>query len=139
MVSKATAIFWDLHNIQALFSVFFLAPLNRECACVPSPLQLQPTLCNPMDSNPSGSSVHGIFQASILEWVAMPSSRGSSRPRDWTSSSYISWTGMQLLYLHHLESLKWKIIPDFSTCGKFKRGKMKDYNWKHFENISSAM
>ena len=37
-----------------------------------------------MDCSPPGSSVHGIFQARILEWVAMPSSRGSSWPRDWT-------------------------------------------------------
>ena len=42
------------------------------------------TLCDPMDSYPSGSSVHGIFQARILEWVAMPSSMGSSQPRDGT-------------------------------------------------------
>ena len=40
-----------------------------------------PTLCNPMDCTPPGSSVHGILQARILEWVAMPSSRGFSRPR----------------------------------------------------------
>ena len=38
-------------------------------------------LCNPMDCGPPGSSVHGILQARILEWVAMPSSRGSSQPR----------------------------------------------------------
>ena len=37
-----------------------------------------------MDCSPSGSSVHGILQASILEWVAVPSFRGSSRPRDQT-------------------------------------------------------
>ena len=41
-------------------------------------------LCDLMDCSLPGSSVHGIFQARILEWVAMPSSRGSSRPRDWT-------------------------------------------------------
>ena len=40
------------------------------------------TLCNPMDYSPRGSSVHGILQARILEWVAIPFSRGSSRPRD---------------------------------------------------------
>ena len=40
------------------------------------------TLCDPMDCSPPGSSVHGILQARILEWVAMPSSRGSSQPRD---------------------------------------------------------
>ena len=38
------------------------------------------TLCNPMDYSPPGSSVHGILQARILEWVAMPSSWGSSHP-----------------------------------------------------------
>ena len=42
------------------------------------------TLCNPMDRSLPGFSVHGILQAGILEWVAMPSSRGSSRPRDQT-------------------------------------------------------
>ena len=36
------------------------------------------TLCNPMDCSPAGSSVHGILQARILDWVALPSSRGSS-------------------------------------------------------------
>ena len=40
--------------------------------------QLCPTLCDPMECRPPGSSVHGILQARILEWVAMPSSRGSS-------------------------------------------------------------
>ena len=42
------------------------------------------TLCNPMDCSPPGSSVHGIFQAGIKEWVAISSSRGSSQPRDRT-------------------------------------------------------
>ena len=44
--------------------------------------QLCPTLCDPMDYSPPGSSVHGMFQARILEWVAIPFSKGSSRPRD---------------------------------------------------------
>ena len=39
-----------------------------------------PILCNPMDCSPPGFSVHGILQARILEWVAIPFSRGSSRP-----------------------------------------------------------
>ena len=46
-----------------------------------------PTLCNPMDSSLPGSSVHGIFQARILEWAAISFSRGSSQPRDWTGVS----------------------------------------------------
>ena len=55
-------------------------------------LQLYPTLCNPMDYSLPGSSVHGILQARILEWVAMPSSRGTSQPRDQTCVSWESCT-----------------------------------------------
>ena len=51
---------------------------------------LCPTLCNPMDCSLSGSSVHGILQARVLELVAMPSSRGSSRPRYQTQVSCIA-------------------------------------------------
>ena len=43
-----------------------------------------PTLCNPMDCSPPGSSVHEIFQAKILEWVAISFSKGSSELRDRT-------------------------------------------------------
>ena len=46
-----------------------------------------PTLCDPVDCSPTGSSIHRISQARILQWVAMPSSRGSSRPRDGTHVS----------------------------------------------------
>ena len=49
-----------------------------------------PTLCDPMDCSPPGSSIHGILQARILEWVAGPFSRGSSQPRDWTQVSHIA-------------------------------------------------
>ena len=49
-----------------------------------------PTLCNLMDYGPLGSSVHGILQARILEWVAMLSFRGFSQPRDQTQVSNIS-------------------------------------------------
>ena len=51
------------------------------CVCVLSRFSCA-TLCDPVDCSPPGSSVHGILQAGILEWVAMPSSRGSSQPRD---------------------------------------------------------
>ena len=57
-------------------------------------LQSCPTLCDPMDCSPPGSSVHGSLQARILEWVAMPFSSGSSWPRDWTRISYVSRTGV---------------------------------------------
>ena len=62
-------------------------------------LQSYPTLWEPMDCSPTGSSVHGILQARILEWVAVPSYRGSSPPRDQTCVSYVSCIGRQILYL----------------------------------------
>ena len=55
-------------------------------------------LCNPMDCSPPVSSVYEISQARILEWVAISSSRRSSRPRDWTHISYSSCIGRQILY-----------------------------------------
>ena len=57
------------------------------------------TLSDPLDCSPPGSSVHGILQARILEWDAMPSSRGSSPPRDWTSSLMSPALARQVL--HH--------------------------------------
>ena len=62
-------------------------------------LQSCPILCNPMDCSPPGSSVHGMLQVRILEWVATSSSRGSSPPRDQTCmSSLLHWqAGSSLL------------------------------------------
>ena len=63
------------------------------CVCViyacmhAKSLQSHLTLCDPVDCSPPGSSVHGILQSRILDWVAMPSSKGSSQPRDWTCVS----------------------------------------------------
>ena len=77
-----------LHSITQCICLFFI----RLCVCAQSCW----TLCNSMDCSPPGSSVHGIFQARILEWVAISFSRGSSGPRDWT---YVSCIGRQILYL----------------------------------------
>ena len=63
-----------------------IEPLLMLCLVTQSCL----TLCDPMDCSPPGSSVHGILQARILEWFAMPSSRGSSQPRDRTQVSHIA-------------------------------------------------
>jgi len=48
------------------------------------------TLCNPMDCNLPGSSVHGILQARVLEWVAISFSRRSSQPRDQTQVAHVA-------------------------------------------------
>ena len=78
-----------LHSSRILYKTYGekLDPIIRACKgnlhspfavlCAQS-IQSYPTLCDPMDCSPPDSSVHGILQARILEWVAMPSSRGSS-------------------------------------------------------------
>ena len=58
------------------------------CGLLSEVVQSCPTLCDPMDCSPPGSSVHGILQARILEWVAISFSRGSSQPRDRTQVSH---------------------------------------------------
>ena len=59
-----------------------VSPQNIWLCCVIAKLRL--ALCDPMDYSPPGSSVNGILQARILEWVTIPFSGGSSWPRDWT-------------------------------------------------------
>ena len=82
-----------------------------------------PTLCDPMDCSLPGSSVHGILQARLLEWVAMPSSGGCSRPRDQTCISSVSCTGRWVLYYScHLGSPFYYPVSSEFTC----RGPGKD-------------
>ena len=83
MSSSYPASFWTL---------FFLCwtSKNSRHAVRAQLLQSFPTLGNCMDCSLPGSSIHGIFLARILEWVAIPFSRGSSWPRDWTQDSCIA-------------------------------------------------
>ena len=66
------------------------ADMTDDCAYS---LQLCPTLGDPMDRSLPGSSVHGILQARIMEWITISYSRGSSRPRDQLHLSYVSCIG----------------------------------------------
>ena len=67
--------------------VLSLKPLVR--LSLHSFAQSCPTLCNPIDCSLPGSFVHGIFQAVVLEWIAISFSRGSSQPRAQTQVSHI--------------------------------------------------
>ena len=81
----------DAHEIWVFFIIIVIMANTHVCCvyvCV-EVTQLCPTLCDPTDCSPPGSSVHGILQARILEWVATPFSRGSSRPRGATWVSCI--------------------------------------------------
>ena len=72
--------------VHALYNtwIIFSPPLSLCCVVLS---RFNPTLCSHVNCSPPGSSVHGILQARILEWVAMPSSRGSSQSRDWACGS----------------------------------------------------
>ena len=74
-----------IQSMLARHSLICRSSLHPSVLCLAS--QSCPTLCDPMDCSPPDSYVHGILQARILEWVAMPSSRGSSQPRDRTQVS----------------------------------------------------
>ena len=81
------------------------------CLLLPCLVALScPTLCDPTDCSPPGSSVHGIFQARILEWVAISSSREYSWPSDQTP---ISCIGRWILYHWATwEALNTRSVPD---------------------------
>ena len=81
---KGTVGFHDFHS-----NSFSFTPFSPYAICVLG-AQSCPTLCNPRHCSPPGSSVHGILQARVLEWVAIPFSRGSSWPRNRTWVSYIA-------------------------------------------------
>ena len=94
--TKRTAFCKLIHKINRIRDSLYLLSFPT-CMCqVPSRVRL----CNPMDCSPPGSPVYGIIQARILQWVAKPSSRKSSPPRDLTCLSYISvsWIDRRVLY-----------------------------------------
>ena len=76
-ISLCLGLFLPAIHLSSVFLfLLFGPPLLVVCAC--SVIQLRPILCDPTDCNPPGSSVRRIFQARILEWVAISFSRGSS-------------------------------------------------------------
>ena len=84
--------------------------------CAHSVTQLCPILCDSMDCSSPDSSVHGVFQARILEWMAISSSRGSSRPRNQIHVFCVSWIGRWILY--HWAT--WDSdVAKFSKCSLF--------------------
>ena len=89
IVALQCCVSFNWSTFCSLVFVLLLVSFSQFNANICAMLLLQscPTLCDPMDCSLPGSSVHGILQARIPEWVAMPSFRGSSRPRDRTHLS----------------------------------------------------
>ena len=88
--------------------VFVCAKLLQSCL----------SLCDRLDYNPPGVSVHGILQARIPEWVAMPFSRGSSGPRDQTHISFVSCFGRQGFFT---TSAAWEALISLCPLSKCKQ------------------
>ena len=87
---------WPKNNIY-IYIVKNQQYCNKSnCCCLVSKSSL--TLCDPMDCSLPGFSVHGIFRARILEWVAISCCKGSSQPRDRTQVFCISCIGRRVLY-----------------------------------------
>jgi len=90
-VNTVTHLEWNPHlnkwlicyQVPIAFSLSLFLSLSLAQYCL--------TLCYPMDYSPAGSFVHRIFQARILEWVAISFSRGYSWPRDWILISCVSF------------------------------------------------
>ena len=106
-----------------------------ECSVAQSCL----TLCDPMDFSPPGSSVHGIIPASILEWFATSSSRGSSWPRDQTCISCVSCTGKWATgeVRNHGRGPWYIADPCFSECGCWTTSMI--FTWKFARNANSGV
>ena len=94
-------IYICIHSIINIYKYVYLLYISM-CLVTQSCL----TVCDPMDCSLPGFSVMGILQARTLEWVAMPSSRGSSQPRGWTQVSGIAggfitiWATREALYIY---------------------------------------
>ena len=118
--------FHETHIVSSLLYVNLSVTISCVCA------QLCLTFNDPMDCSPQGFSVDGISQARILEWVAVPSFRGSSQPRDWTLVSWKSPT---------LQADSWLLShrgsPRFIWC-YFKLFVFSPYN-NEFDEFTSAV
>ena len=107
----STYLAWECHFLET-FPIWGWSEVAQSC----------PTLCNPVDCSPLGSSIYGIFLARILEWVAISFSRGSSRPRDGTHVSCIAGRRFNL----------WAIAGQNDTCLQFGRCK---WNSRHCPQV----
>ena len=83
------SVYTQKHTSFGFWSIKTWTKHNVLCESESEVTQSCPTLCDPVDCSLPGSSVHGILQARMLEWVAISFSRASSRPRDRTRVSHI--------------------------------------------------
>ena len=101
--------------------IYIYETQDRPCVCA----QSCPTLCNPMDCSPPGSSVRGIFQARIMKWVFISYSRGYFQLRDRTCIPCISWHRMPVPICFRL---KWHPTPVLLPGESHGQRSLRDYS-----------
>ena len=106
VLTKQTFVSKVMFLLFNMLSSYAIAFFPRSALCYAKSLQLCPTLSDPMDRSLTGSSVHGILQTRILDWMAIPSSRVSSQRRDQTRVSFVSFIGRRVCY----SSTTWKQV-----------------------------
>ena len=106
---------WFLQVLQSLWLHKVAKCSHLTCDLLVA--QQCPTLSNPMGYSPPGSSVHGILQARILEWVAIPFSRKTSQPRDWTEFSH---TAGRFFTVGHQETYS----EGYRKCSGYRKEKL---------------
>ena len=99
-------------EVQLIYSVLLVSVHSNMIRLCTGVLSLSVSLCDPMDCSLAGSSAHGIFQARILDWVAISSSRGSSRPRVF---SYI-YISMYLFFFRFFSIIGYYKILNMVPC-----------------------
>ena len=107
---------WTTKEAVRLSTCTYINTYSSKLACMHAKShQSCPSLCNPMDCSLPGSSVHGILQARILEWVARSSSRNSSKSHTWICLYTQSIeTASQLLFGQQLQcTIHWEMHPGF--------------------------
>ena len=116
--------FFKFHFLHLDNWLWFLFPYWTPMATLVKVSQLCPALCNPVDCSLPSSSVQGILQARILEWVAVPFSKGSSQPRDRTQAGlpHCCWILYQLSHKGSPRMLEW-------VAYTFSRGSSWPKNW----------
>ena len=114
---------------------FPLLPLPFNTESENEVAQSCPTLCDPIDCSLPGSSLHGILQARVLEWVAISFSRGSSQPRDWTWVSRIPGRFFNVWATREGSPLNWSIIRSIRQ-EKEKKGRCKIISKCRWHNLS---
>ena len=136
---------WTLQNLEY---IIYLSHISKEKKVLVTQSCL--TLCSPMDCSLPGSSVHGILQARVLEWVASPFSRGPSRPKDRTCISCIGrfftiWATREALHISNwllnftrntwfcvYKICSWKSIFTYSSFIKMYLRIFQELNWIQF-------